>query len=143
MIVNGSDDRYLCTPRFENKGAMMGCSNPHPHGQAWTLSYIPKEAQKILDSQLAYYKSNKSHLLLDYAKVEIESNSPRVVVKSEHFAAMVPYWAVWPFEVMICPVKRRISHLLDLDEEEKADLASVIRKMTCRYDNRKIRGWPS
>lgn len=115
----------------------MGCSNPHPHGQAWTLSYIPVEAHKILRSQKAFYEANKSNLLLEYAKAEIESDSPRVVVKSENFAALVPYWAVWPFEVIICPTKRHIPHLLDLTEEEREDLATTIRKMTCRYDNRK------
>lgn len=124
-------------PSFENKGAMMGCSNPHPHGQAWTLSYIPMEASKILNSQKSYHDSNNnSILLLEYAKAEIESNSPRIVVQGEHFAAMVPYWAVWPFEVIICPTKRHIPHLLQVNETEKQDLASVIRRMTCRYDNR-------
>lgn len=128
----------LSFPSFENKGAMMGCSNPHPHGQAWTLSYIPMEALKILQSQKHYHESNnKSILLLEYAKAEIESQSPRIVVKGDHFAAMVPYWAVWPFEVIICPTKRHIPHLLDLNDDETEDLASVIRKMTCKYDNRK------
>lgn len=121
---------------FENKGAMMGCSNPHPHGQAWTLNYIPVEALKIFQSQKAYYEANgKSHLLLEYAKAEIESRSPRIVVQGTHFAAVVPYWAIWPFETMICPVRRHIPHLLDLNDDESEDLASVIRKMTCRYDN--------
>lgn len=114
----------------------MGCSNPHPHGQAWTLSYIPVEALKVLNSQKAFYETNKTNLLLEYAKAELESESPRIVVKTEHFVALVPYWALWPFEVIICPTKRHIPHLLDLDEQEKDDLASVIRKMTCRYDNR-------
>lgn len=117
----------------------MGCSNPHPHGQAWTLSYIPIESLKILNSQKQYYDSNnQSHLLLEYAKAEIESKSPRIVVKNENFVALVPYWALWPFEVVICPSKRHIRHLLDLKEQEKEDLAEVIRKMTCRYDNRKL-----
>lgn len=117
----------------------MGCSNPHPHGQAWTLSYIPIEALKILKSQKSFYdNNNNSVLLLEYANAEIESRSPRVVIQGEHFAAMVPYWAIWPYEVIICPTRRHIPHLVQLSESEKHDLASVIRKMTCRYDNREF-----
>lgn len=115
----------------------MGCSNPHPHGQAWTLSYIPQEALKILQSQKSFHAQNNTQLLLEYAKAEVESDSPRIVVKTDHFVALVPYWAVWPFETIICPAKRHIPHLSELTNEEKEDLASVIRKMTCRYDNRK------
>jgi len=121
---------------FENKGSMMGCSNPHPHGQAWSLSHIPSEAGKILSS-LKQYAAKKpgSNLLLDYAQTEVKTDSPRVIVKSEHFVALTPFWALWPFEVIICPYKRRIPHLLDLSSEETEDMASVLRKMTCRFDN--------
>lgn len=117
----------------------MGCSNPHPHGQAWSLSYIPTEAYKVLSSQLSYTSSSSSkssNLLLDYATTEISSKSSRIVLNSEHFVALVPYWALWPYEVIICPNKRRIGNVTELKEEEKADLATVLRKMTCRYDNR-------
>lgn len=120
---------------FENKGAMMGCSNPHPHGQAWSLSYIPFEAQTILSSLRAYHSQHGTNLLLGYARAEIDSKSPRIVVQGEHWAAMVPYWALWPYEMMIVPTRRRIPHVLDLQEEEKTDLADVFRKATCRYDN--------
>lgn len=117
---------------------MMGCSNPHPHGQAWSLSYIPTEAQTLLDSLKAYHStSNGKNLLLDYAQAEIASQSPRVIVAGEHFAALTPYWAVWPYETIICPTKRRIANVAELTDEESTDLASVLRKMTCRFDNRK------
>lgn len=120
---------------------MMGCSNPHPHGQAWSLSHIPSEAGKVLSS-LKQYTTQKpgSNLLLDYAQMEVKTDSPRVIIKSEHFVALTPFWALWPFEVIICPHKRRIPHLLDLSAEEKADMASVLRRMTCRYDNRELWG---
>lgn len=117
----------------------MGCSNPHPHGQAWSLSYIPTEALKVLSSQASYTASSanrSSSLLLDYAQTEITSKSSRIVLNSEHFVALVPYWALWPFEVIICPNKRRIANVVELKEEEKQDLTNVLRKMTCRYDNR-------
>ena len=117
----------------------MGCSNPHPHGQVWSLSYIPVEAQKVLSSLRAYSESSESgtsNLLLDYAQNEIESDSPRVIAKSVHFAAMTPYWALWPYEVIICPTRRRISNITDLSKDEKEDLASVFRRLTCKYDNR-------
>lgn len=116
---------------------MMGCSNPHPHGQAWSLSYIPSEALTIHNSLKAYQEKNGSNLLLDYTQAELSSNSPRIVVRGEHFAAMIPFWATWPFEAMICPTKRQIKHVAELEEAEKQDLAIVLGKLTCRYDNRR------
>ena len=115
----------------------MGCSNPHPHGQTWSLSYIPCEALKVLEGQRTYTDDNDgSVLLLEYAKAEIASKSPRVVVQNDHFVTLSPYWAVWPFEVIVCPTQRHIPNLGALSEEEKQDFASIIRKTTCRYDNR-------
>lgn len=114
----------------------MGCSNPHPHGQTWSLSYIPCEALKVLEGQKTYTEENNgSILLLDYAKAEIASKSPRIVVQNDHFVALSPYWALWPFEVIVCPIQRQIPNLAALSEEEKQDFASIIRKTTCRYDN--------
>jgi len=120
---------------FENKGSMMGCSNPHPHGQAWSLDHIPSEALTIHESLRTYQEKNGSNLLLDYAQAELSSNSPRIVVNGEHFAALVPYWATWPYEALICPTNRQIPNITSLEEAEKRDLADVLRKLTCRYDN--------
>ncbi|KAL7009911.1 galactose-1-phosphate uridyl transferase [Cystobasidiomycetes sp. EMM_F5] len=127
---------------FENKGSMMGCSNPHPHGQAWSLSYIPGEAGKELKAQKQYSDSNNGAiLLLEYAQAEIQSKSPRIVIQSEHFAALTPYWALWPFEVIVCPTKRHIPHIAALSEQEKQDFADVLRRLACRYDNREPKSY--
>jgi UDPglucose--hexose-1-phosphate uridylyltransferase len=115
---------------------VMGCSNPHPHGQAWSLDHIPSEALTIHESLRTYQEKNGSNLLLDYAQAELSSNSPRIVVNGEHFAALVPYWATWPYEALICPTNRQIPNITSLEEAEKRDLADVLRKLTCRYDNR-------
>ena len=115
---------------------MMGCSNPHPHGQAWSLSYIPAEAQTVLSSLREYDRRGSTNLLLDYAQNEIACKSPRLIVNGMHFAAMVPFWALWPYEVLICPTKRRIPNLTEMSSEEQDDLAVVFRHMTCKYDNR-------
>lgn len=134
---------------FENKGAMMGCSNPHPHGQSWSLSYVPSIARKQLDSQLEFSRlsvpddsqapalsNGKPSLLLSYAHSEMQPKpSPRVIFSTDHFVAMVPYWALWPFEVMILPYKRHIASVLDLMDEERLDLANALRRATCRMDN--------
>lgn len=133
---NLAENSALTLRRFENKGSMMGCSNPHPHGQAWSLSYIPAEAQKLLRSQKEYFVKHSRVLLLDYVQAELKSKSPRIVVATEHFVALVPYWALWPYEVMICPAKRQIRNITELEPDEKEDLAQVLRRMTCRYDNR-------
>lgn len=121
---------------------MMGCSNPHPHGQAWSLSYIPGEAGKELKAQKQYSDSNNGAiLLLEYAQAEIQSKSPRIVIQSEHFAALTPYWALWPFEVIVCPTKRHIPHIAALSEQEKQDFADVLRRLACRYDNREPKSY--
>jgi UDPglucose--hexose-1-phosphate uridylyltransferase len=118
---------------FENKGAMMGCSNPHPHSQIWSTNYIPNEPAKELASLLAYQRQHGSCLLCDYLSGELK-NSERVVIKNEHFAALVPFWAVWPFELLVIS-KRHIGSLVDLTEAEIGGLADMLKKVTTRYDN--------
>ncbi|KAH9812871.1 HIT-like domain-containing protein [Melampsora americana] len=138
---------------FENKGAVMGCSNPHPHGQAWALSYIPTISSKILDSQRAYAdepnQSNPTHssmiprlsdgrpsLLLDYAQAELKpKRSARVIYVSTTFMACVPFWALWPFEIMIIPHQDHIPSLLHMSTDQRTDLAHTIGIVTRLYDN--------
>lgn len=117
---------------FENKGAMMGCSNPHPHSQIWATSSIPNEPAKELTSQCEYYREHHSALLLDYVQAEIE-NKERLVAENEHFIAVVPFWAIWPFEVMVVATTP-INRLADCDAQARKGLAEIILNVTKRYD---------
>ena len=117
---------------FENKGAMMGCSNPHPHGQVWANSFLPNEAANEDQHQRNYLAANGRPLLLDY--VQAESGSSRVVVDTAHWLALVPYWAAWPFETLLLP-KAHARRLPDLDAEQRRDLALALKQLTSRYDN--------
>ena len=118
---------------FENKGSMMGCSNPHPHCQIWAQSNLPVEVAKEQTHLSAWYKKNGRTLLEDYLAMELEK-AERIVVDNEHFAALVPFWAVWPFETLVIS-KRVVSSLADLTDQEKSDLADIYKKLTIRYDN--------
>ena len=118
---------------FENKGATMGCSNPHPHGQIWAQHSIPQEVSKKGKNMLAHWEKNKSSLLGDYLAQELEAKE-RILIQSDHFVALVPYWAVWPYEVMILPRKKH-KNILSLNAAERADYAKVIKLMTIKYDN--------
>ncbi|KAH7889877.1 galactose-1-phosphate uridyl transferase [Phlebopus sp. FC_14] len=133
---------------FENKGAMMGCSNPHPHSQVWSLSTVPTLPAKELDNLKKYATStttsdapkgpnNKPCLLCEYAYYELSvpEAEGRVVVKNEHFVALVPWWAYWPFEIMIIPYKRHIPSLVHFTAEEKTAFADIMSRVTKRYDN--------
>ena len=118
---------------FENKGAVMGCSNPHPHGQIWAQSSIPDEVFKESNRQLEYFNRKNNTLLSDYLTQEINKDE-RIVVENDTFIALVPFWAVWPFETMILP-KRTVARIIDLTEKEKMDFADVYQKLTIKYDN--------
>ena len=124
---------YVWVQVFENKGAAMGCSNPHPHGQIWANDFIPNEVAKAELNQKAYFDKHGSSLLLDYAQKE-SKNGARTVVETEHWLAVVPYWAAWPFETLLMP-KFSCAKLTDINSEQKADLAIAIKKLTSRYDN--------
>ncbi|QNF32471.1 UDP-glucose--hexose-1-phosphate uridylyltransferase [Adhaeribacter swui] len=117
---------------FENKGIIMGCSNPHPHGQIWAQSSIPVEPAKELVQQQNYYSANNRSLLHDYLAIELEEKK-RIVVENEHFVALVPFWAVWPFETMIVS-KRHFGNLSEMTEAEKDAYADSIKKLTTVYD---------
>ena len=118
---------------FENKGAAMGCSNPHPHGQVWANSFIPNEIAREDFNMCNYFQKYGRNLLVDYVQKEL-INQQRIVVETEHWLAMVPFWAVWPFETLLLP-KKHIPKLTDLTQSEQKDLAIALKKLTCRYDN--------
>ena len=117
---------------FENKGAVMGCSNPHPHGQIWSQSTLPNEVDKKNTQQLNYFKEKNNSLLGDYLQQELEAKD-RVVFENDDFVVLVPFWAVWPFETMIVPKKQKQS-ILDLNDEEALNYADAISAITKAYD---------
>jgi len=118
---------------FENKGALMGASNPHPHGQIWAEDVLPNEAVKEDEHQRAYHEQHGTPLLVDYAQLEAEREE-RVVVSNPHWLAVVPYWAVWPFEVLLLP-RRPVLRLPDLTDDERDALADALKRLLTRYDN--------
>lgn len=119
---------------FENKGSAMGCSNPHPHGQAWMTSIVPEEPATEREAMAEYATKHNNHgLLEDYVKKEITLQK-RIVSSTSSFVAVVPYWATWPFEVLVIST-RRIPNITELTEAEKKDLAIVLKEVTVRYDN--------
>ncbi|KAL0084856.1 galactose-1-phosphate uridylyltransferase [Phycomyces blakesleeanus] len=119
---------------FENKGAAMGCSNPHPHGQMWCTDRIPEEPQTELNSLKAYADSHDGACMLcNYASREL-ADKERVVMENDSYVCVVPFWAVWPFETLVLP-KVHVSSLPQMTDEQKTDLADILRRMTCRYDN--------
>jgi len=124
---------YRWVQVFENKGAMMGSSNPHPHGQIWALDELPNEPRKEDVQQRAYGERNNRPLLLDYADVEQEAKE-RLVVENGHWLAIVPYWAVWPFEILLLP-RRHVLQLPDLSAGERDALAEILKRLLVRYDN--------
>lgn len=118
---------------FENRGEMMGCSNPHPHCQIWASESVPNESSVEIDNQTKYLSGRGSCLLCDYLALEI-LRGERIVRENEGFAALVPFWAIYPFEIMILP-KRHCGALPDLDAKERLDLADILKQVTLRYDN--------
>lgn len=118
---------------FENKGAMMGCSNPHPHSQIWATRLIPNEPERELETQRTYFTNQGRTLLQDYLAKEIELKT-RIVLMNESFTALVPFWAVWPFETMIVS-NRPVSSLPGLTPVEIQGLADIYQQLTIRYDN--------
>lgn len=125
--------KYDWVQLFENKGAIMGCSNPHPHCQVWASSFIPNEARIEDQMQLEYKQRHNSVLLMDYLAKELVKRE-RLVVENGHWVVLVPFWAVWPFETMILP-KRHVQRLEDLTQEEKEDLADAMKRLLIKYDN--------
>lgn len=118
---------------FENKGSMMGNSNPHPHCQIWSQSSIPMEPLKEQKQFLRYFRRNKRSLLADYIKLELKLNE-RIVFENETFVVLVPFWAVWPYETMVLP-KKKVANIVQLNENLTKDFAEAIKVITVKYDN--------
>lgn len=117
---------------FENRGAMMGASNPHPHCQIWATASIPQVPSRELTCQRKYLDEHRSCLLCDYIELE-QRQAVRVVCENESFVALVPYWAVWPFEILVC-TRRHAGTLPELTPEEGSMLAGILQRVTATYD---------
>jgi len=127
------EKKYRWVQIFENRGEIMGCSNPHPHGQLWASSALPNEPAREDSQQRLYRDERNSILLLDY--LEHEKNlQTRVIIENEDWAVLVPYWAVWPFETLLIP-RRHVRKFADLDLAEQHSLAMILKRMLIRYDN--------
>jgi UDPglucose--hexose-1-phosphate uridylyltransferase len=118
---------------FENKGAAMGCSNPHPHGQAWAQRSVPLHAEREGERQAAHHARHGRTLLEDYLALELVRQE-RIVHVNDSFVALVPFWAVWPFELLVAS-RRPVAHLGQLTDAERDDFADVVTRVTTRYDN--------
>ena len=118
---------------FENRGEMMGASNPHPHCQIWANESLPNELAKEQKQQRHYLENQKCCLLCRYLELELESGA-RIVCQNEHFVVVVPFWAVWPFETLLLP-RKHMASLLELDAEGRSALARILKQITTRYDN--------
>jgi UDPglucose--hexose-1-phosphate uridylyltransferase len=118
---------------FENRGPMMGASNPHPHCQIWTTEHVPDEPARERASLAKYHAEHGSCLLCDYARAEL-ADATRVVCANDRFVAIVPFWAVWPFETIVI-ARQHVAALGDLDAAGRDALAAILRQLTTRYDN--------
>jgi UDPglucose--hexose-1-phosphate uridylyltransferase len=118
---------------FENRGAMMGASNPHPHGQIWCTGFVPDEPAAETATQHKYLERNGRCLLCDYLRAEQRAGE-RVILENEHFAVLVPWWAVWPFEVLLVS-RRHLGAFPELKDAERDGLADALKRLTTRYDN--------
>lgn len=128
----GAQDGINHVQIFENKGEIMGCSNPHPHGQIWSQSTIPNEVAKKDLHQKQYFKQHNSSLLGDYLDQELKLQE-RIIFENEYFAVVIPFWAVWPYEAMIAP-KKQLINILELSETASVCFAEAISKLTKAYD---------
>ncbi len=129
----GSLDFVHYVQVFENKGAMMGASNPHPHSQLWSTGHIPNEPAVELARQDDYLQEHGSCLLCDYLQSE-RASGERVVAANDHFTALVPFWAVWPFEVLLV-ANTHVASLPDLNPSQVTALADILQQVATRYDN--------
>jgi UDPglucose--hexose-1-phosphate uridylyltransferase len=127
----GGDASINYVQVFENRGAMMGSSNPHPHCQIWATGHVPDEPAAEGAAQLDYFNAHGRTLLSDY--LAQETAGERMVCENENFAAVVPYWAVWPFETLLIP-KRQVGSFVDLDAAQVAGLADLLKQVTTGYD---------
>jgi len=126
-------EKYPWVQVFENKGAVMGCSNPHPHGQVWAQQSLPSLAKKKLTNFKAYFDRFNRSLLADYAEREFSDGS-RIVCQNDDWLVIVPYWAAWPFETLLIP-RFSIKRMTELTAQTRCSLADIIKQITIRYDN--------
>lgn len=118
---------------FENRGAEMGCSNPHPYGQIWASEFIPTEVAREDSHQRIAFDKHKRPMLHEYALRECQDET-RIVLKNSHWICVVPYWASWPFETLVLPFEN-VARLSDLKNDQVRDLAEILKKITTKYDN--------
>lgn len=129
----GAMDSVSHVQIFENKGQMMGCSNPHPHGQVWATSTVPFEVAREGSHMLEYFAAHGKTLLQDYLAAEMQAGV-RLVCSNDLWAALVPFWAKWPFETMIAPL-RPLSSMNEMTRDDEQALADIVSRLTARYDN--------
>lgn len=132
-IELGSHDYINYVQIFENKGSVMGCSNPHPHGQIWAQSSLPTQVEKTQKNLLSYYIKNNTSLLKDYVEEELKLQE-RIVIENKHFIVLVPFWATWPYETMIIS-KRHFGNIIAMTKEETLAFAEILKGITVKYDN--------
>ncbi|KNZ79373.1 Galactose-1-phosphate uridylyltransferase [Termitomyces sp. J132] len=130
----GTQDGIKYVQIFENKGAIMGCSNPHPHGQVWSLSEVPTLPGTELEF-LRRYSISEAPTSNAPREIALPIEGGRVVVKNDYWVALVPWWATWPFEILLLPYTRHIPSIAELSVEEQSSLAEILSKVTVRYDN--------
>jgi len=118
---------------FENKGQAMGCSNPHPHCQIWASGFLPNTAARKDTAQKNYLAKHGTNLLVDYCALELKEQV-RVVVENEHWVAVVPFWALWPYETLLLP-KRHVLRFPDLNDAERDALSNIMKRLLSKYDN--------
>jgi UDPglucose--hexose-1-phosphate uridylyltransferase len=128
----GAKDDINHVQIFENKGDIMGNSNPHPHGQIWAQRSIPVEVEKKSKQQAGYFTQKSQGLLSDYLQIELKEKE-RIIYQNDTFVILVPFWAVWPYEAMIVP-KRMMSNISEMTEAERVDYADAIKTITAKYD---------
>ena len=128
----GSRPEIAYVQIFENRGAMMGASNPHPHGQIWATEHLPDEPALELAAQREYFEANGKALLASYFELETQERE-RIVSENDSWVALVPFWAVWPFELLVLP-RRRVASLGELSEAERDGFASVLHTVTSGYN---------
>jgi UDPglucose--hexose-1-phosphate uridylyltransferase len=128
----GSEPAINSVLIFENRGAMIGASNPHPHGQIWANATVPNEPAKEQASFLAFQRKHKSCLLCEYAKIE-KRRSERTVCENDDFTVLVPFWAVWPFETIVIS-KRHLAGMDEFSQSERDAVADILRRLTAGYD---------
>lgn len=129
----GLSEKISYVQIFENRGAMMGASNPHPHNQIWASTHIPNEPAKEMAAMQEYMHQHDSCLICSYLEAE-KIQGERIVASNEHFVALVPFWAVWPFELLLIS-QRHLGSLTELRTEEKSSLAEILSRVTTHYDN--------